>query len=150
VTFDFNVLSRYYSAKPQQVIASCWQRSWQPLARHRLSLTRHQQLQLAKITSAKLKFRWTYTESVEIPDMPELGTYVIELCRDSTADNCVFFSMLGATDVISSVPFEDNLETDNGNGEEYIPDVEDELETYDSSDEEYVPANDEHRSDNVL
>ena len=91
-----------------------------------------------------------FTESVEIPDMPELGTYVIELCRDSTADNCVFFSMLGATDVISSVPFEDNLETDNGNGEEYIPDVEDELETYDSSDEEYVPANDEHRSDNVL
>jgi len=58
--------------------------------------------------------------------------------------------MLGATDAISSVPFENNLETDNGNGEEYIPDVEDELETDDSSDEEYEPANDEHRSDNVL
>jgi len=62
----------------------------------------------------------------------------------------VFFSMLGATDVISSVPFENNLETDNSNGEEYIPDVEDELETDDSSDEEYEPANDEHRSDDVL
>ena len=31
-----------------------------------------------------------FVESIEIPHMPELGTYVIKLCRDSTADNCVF------------------------------------------------------------